>query len=194
MLGKITRLGLEFESKCKGIVRVMRLVTAFEANPEQSLDEVIAGIPRDMQLARTINAFPGLTPGVTATEIETLNTAREARNALIHEGGEFPLHGRMGANHSRLTASLEQLRTHVRQLAAGDNLVSSWAYSIDEKEAPPRALMDGYERAVEEWIFESVWDLLEHEGGVIPPCRSADGRVYEDYSSLPDELRPKWAR
>ncbi len=192
MLGKITRLGWDFEHKVKYIGHMSQLVTTVQGNPDMGLEEIINSLPTNkyIPLAQRINAF-GKSIG---DDMKVLHTAREARNLLIHEGGEFPLRGRMPADSSQISEWMEKMRLHVRQLAAGENLVGSWVYSIDERQPPPRALVDGYEKSVEEWVFSSVWDLLDHGGGEIPPCYSADGHVYQDYSSFPEEHRPQWGR
>lgn len=192
MLGKITRLGWDFEQKVKYIAHMSQLVQGVQDNPDMGLEEIIDSL-RDgkyVPLARMITSF-GESIGA---DLEVLHAAREARNALIHEGGEFPLRGRMPADTSQITKWLEKMRLHVRHLAAGENLVSSWVYSMDEREAPNRFLTDGYVQSVDEWVFASLWDLLDHDGNETPPCYSADGHVYQDYSSLPEEHRPQWGR
>lgn len=190
VLGKVTRLGMEFEGKSKGILRFIRLANALRDAPELSFEEVVASLPRDMQLARTINAFPGL--GLASKEdFVLLDSAREARNSIIHEGVHFPLHVRSPVIHDKLTNSLEVLRSNVRVLAAGDNLVSSWLHTIeDPDEGTPVFFMGGYVEAVERWIFASVWDLLKHPDSEVPPRQSMTGQVHENFSLLPEHLRP----
>lgn len=42
VLGKVTRLGMEFEGKCKGILHFIRLANALRDAPELSFEEIVA--------------------------------------------------------------------------------------------------------------------------------------------------------
>lgn len=190
MLGKTTRLCWEFENKCKEFLRIAQQANIIKDAPDLSLEEIVKALPPEMQLNRTIKKLPHL--GVAGiNEIGILENAREARNELIHEGGWFPLRATYSNNYGWFTQSLKVLRTNVRMLAEGENLISSWIHMVvDRDEHTPQAFIDGYVESVEQWVFASVWDLLQHPEGQILNCRSADGRVYENWGLLPEHVRP----
>ena len=89
---------------------------------------------------------------ISESTYDALNRARESRNFIAHEGGDIgELHR---ASAEKLADATSLLRRHVENVAHGDNIASSWAYAVSEREPAPRGMVDGYVSMVMTWVFD----------------------------------------
>jgi len=156
--GRALYVAQAFEEKCRSLLRFAYLVEAVDADPVAQLTELIASIPNDRMLKQTLDELDRLHPDARR-QPNALARAREARNYVAHEGLRFGIHDERAFG---LVEQLGNLRRHVKELATGDNLVSTWSFRLHEpRESLPRALIDAYESRIDKWVFEPVWDLVE---------------------------------
>lgn len=161
-LGRALYISNAFEEKCRGLLRLVNLHEAIEGDPVMGLANALAQAPKDMMLGPTLKRLGELQPLVREQD-EVLVGAREARNFIAHEGGLFDIHI---DSIKYMSERLELLRSEVRKLTAGDNIMSAWIFQITEwKESTPRLLIEAYEDAVDRWVFDPVWNLLSHSAG-----------------------------
>ena len=172
-IGRALYIGASFEGKCKYLLGIASLDEAAKADPVAGLDDLITRLPPGRLLGPTLKELERIGP-VSPGDAAVLSAAREARNYVAHEAGSFNIHRQPGrtireAVDGRSTYDLDSLRAHlarlqhnVRQLARGDNLVSTWCFDVDEgrKEARPHDLISTYEATVERWVLEPVRGLL----------------------------------
>lgn len=105
--------------------------------------------------------------------IGILNSARLARNELLHSMPALPLHRVQRvdpvARHfvwespsELLEAPLVRLRSLVREIAPGTMVVGAWLHQVLEQddEPFPTLFAEGYADAVTQWVLAPVWDLL----------------------------------
>src|SRR2546421_397443 len=72
--------------------------------------------------------------GVTEAQLEALVKAKDARNLIAHEGVDIgPLYS---VRPRGILQFLQKLRSAVADVAAGDNIVSTWIYYIEEPREP----------------------------------------------------------
>lgn len=177
-LGRATYVAGRFERKCKFVLRIVKLVDTMHpdkaADPVMGLEEAIARLPKDQLLGRTLEQLTSQMPA-KQSEDGLLRGAREARNFIAHEGANFGVHSPVG---TWLVEHLDKLHDEVRNLAAGDNLISLWAFGIEEPRQPkPVVLIAGYEDALVRWVLGPVWDLLSNPS--VDPSVPDDGRFHE---------------
>lgn len=192
LVGKISRLAIEFEDKCKAVRNFGYTIKAIKAGSILSFDDLVAAIPKALQLARTIADLPHLQIAGDE-EVAILDAARKSRNQLIHEGLNFPLRLEGSISMKTLTLELDKLRVAVRRLAEGEKLVGFWLFAIEEgkHETVPTDFLAGYVDSLEQWVFASVWDLLSHQLSEKRVCTSAQGNIVPNYEWLPENLRPR---
>jgi hypothetical protein len=161
-LGRALYISNAFEDKCRYVLRMINLIEKINGDPVLKLEEAIAQDPKDKMLDPTLQRLGQLLP-VAGEQAEVLAAARRARNYIAHEGGLFSIHSESNAH---LCERLEQLRRAVRDLAAGDNLMSGWTFGINNpQELAPQMLIAAYDGVVDRWVFEPVWNLLSHAAG-----------------------------
>lgn len=101
-------------------------------------------------LGRTIGELKDF-PIMDEGDVAILKRAKDARNFIAHEGARLgPL---FSVSAERLRTQAVQLRLKLRALAAGDNLVSSWLYEIEERMPAPSRIRDAYASWIESWVF-----------------------------------------
>lgn len=177
-LGRAIYAASQFEGKCQYVLRIIKLVDTMHpdksADPVMGLEEAITSLPRDQVLARALQQLAAQMPA-KKSEAELLQAAKQARNFIAHEGASFGLHPPAG---QQLVEHLDKLHDAVRDLAAGDNLISLWALGIDEPRATkPSPFIAAYEDALVRWILGPVWDLLTDPS--VDPSVPDDGQVHE---------------
>lgn len=74
--------------------------------------------------------------GSGAANADLLHNARRARNLIAHEG--MPAAPIWDLSRKSIIEHAERLRAAVADLTAGDNVVSTWCYEIEEKMPAPR--------------------------------------------------------
>jgi hypothetical protein len=85
---------------------------------------------------------------------ETLISGRDARNYFAHEAGlvvsEFP------DRPDEIAVRIEHFEIHLKRVIDADNLVSSWSYAIQEKEAPPSGIATYYPKKLFSWATAPI--------------------------------------
>ncbi|MGX1134980.1 hypothetical protein RKD49_007170 [Streptomyces glaucescens] len=160
-VGRALHLANAYEEKCQYVLRAGNLITAHQADPALSLEEVFATVQADKLLAGTLHSLAAHAMGQTM-DFGTLHKAREARNFIAHEGASI---GYMwSANSDRILRHAVKLRAAVRDLAHGDNIVSQWCYGLEEPHDPPPAdWIKCYPEKIDAWVFGSLRALLPFE-------------------------------
>ncbi|MFD3553864.1 hypothetical protein ACFWWA_17420 [Streptomyces goshikiensis] len=157
-VGRALHLANAYEYKCQYVLRVGNMVSASEADPILTLDELIAATPADKMLGGTLHSLANHPMGVTM-DMDTLHKAREARNFIAHEGASI---GYIWS--ARLETILQhavKLRAAVADLAAGDNLISQWVHGLEEPHASlPADWIALYPDLVDRWVFTDLLALL----------------------------------
>jgi hypothetical protein len=157
-VGRALHLANAYENKCQYVLRIGNMVTARQADPVLTLDELIAATPADKMLGGTLHSLANHPMGVTM-DMDTLHKAREARNFIAHEGASI---GYIWS--ARLESILQhaaKLRAAVADLAAGDNLISQWCHGLEEPHASqPTDWIAAYPDLVDRWVFADLLALL----------------------------------
>ncbi|MFY1671281.1 hypothetical protein ACN27G_15110 [Plantactinospora sp. WMMB334] len=157
--GKALYLANSFESKCRYILRIMNLVQVIESDPVLTLEQAISGLPQDKMLGATMNDI--VTHPIGGASADLLHNARRARNLIAHEG--TPAAPIWDLSRRSIIEHAARLRAAVADLAAGDNVVSTWCYEIEEKMPAPRDFKAAYPDMVTNWAFGDL-DRLIAEG------------------------------
>lgn len=159
--GRALHLANAYEDKCQYVLRVGNLITAHQTDPALTLEEVFAAVPADKLLGGTLHSLATHAMGQTM-DMSTLHKAREARNFIAHEGASI---GDMwSANSDRILRHAVKLRSAVKDLAHGDNIISQWCHRLDEPhELPPTDWIKCYPETVDTWVFGSLRALLPVE-------------------------------
>jgi hypothetical protein len=118
-----------------------------------SLEEAASRLAPDQMLGRTLRdlsskADMGMTPDKSAR----LTRARLARNYIAHKGAAA-VGDLYGYNVQKMLDALRALQSNVRDLAAGDNLVSEWIFQIEEPREQAPSVREAYLELVDDWIF-----------------------------------------
>jgi hypothetical protein len=151
--GKALYLANRFEAKCSYVLRIANLVDVIKGDPVLSLEDAVSRLSADQMLGRTLRdlssrADMGMTPDKSAK----LTRARLARNYIGHKGAAA-LGDLYGYNVQEMLDALRALQANVRDLAAGDNLVSEWIFQIEEPREPTPSVREAYLELVDDWIF-----------------------------------------
>ena len=152
--GKALYLANEFERKCTSVLRIGRLVSMIREDPVLSLMEAMDALPADPKtLAPTLTQLSQTALGGSYSDkSEVLSKAREARNFIAHKGAAF---GSLWAiNPDTIGTQLVKLRSAVQDLIAGDNIVSSWIYEIENKERAPELTQQQYPQWVDPTLIK----------------------------------------
>ncbi|GHF36377.1 hypothetical protein [Streptomyces griseosporeus] len=151
--------------KCRWIVRCVNLIEAHDdADEVASFDAIVAALPKDEVLGPTLRRLIG---HMTASEelADILQRAREARNLIAHEGAGV---GDISVVRERhILEHAARLRSGVRDLAAGRNIVSQWGYHLEEwRQSLPWDLINAYPKVIDDWVSGHFGDRLEasHQG------------------------------
>ncbi|MFB6823699.1 hypothetical protein ACFCXA_19150 [Streptomyces virginiae] len=157
-VGRALHLANAYEHKCQYVLRIGNMVSASEADPILTLDELIAATPADKMLGGTLHSLANHPMGVTM-DMDTLHKAREARNFIAHEGASigYIWSARLGT----ILQHAVKLRAAVADLAAGDNLISQWVHGLEEPRASlPTDWIAVYPDLVDRWVFTDLLALL----------------------------------
>lgn len=150
-VGKALYLATAFESKCRGILQIARLIR----NLKEASDDFDAALEltramRDKLLADTIRQLATFSE-LKAADVAVLDRARPARNFIAHEIADLgPL---SGVSTNVLSDRTARLRSELAILVEGDNLVSRWIFEIEEKRPAPRGIQEQYPGWVSGWVF-----------------------------------------
>ncbi|MFJ8301069.1 hypothetical protein ACIQ9R_34925 [Streptomyces sp. NPDC094447] len=162
VVGRALHLANAYEYKCQYVLRVGNLITAHQAGPALSLEEILAAAPADKLLGETLRGLAAHAMGQT-TDMSTLHKARKARNFIAHEGASIGSMWSASSNHILRHAA--KLRVAVTDLAHGDNIISQWCHGLDEPHQPPSTdWIKRYPKTVDAWVFGSLGALLPDEG------------------------------
>jgi hypothetical protein len=157
--GRALYVAQAFEGKCQELVRLGELVEAIRASPTANLDDLLLQVPPDQLLMRALKRLRRLLPDAESKTDSVLTPARAARNYIAHECAHFDIHF---ARVDPIRARMIRLRSEVAKLAAGDNLVSTWLYQVEERTPDtPRRLVEAYPRMIDDWVFAPVLDLVQ---------------------------------
>jgi hypothetical protein len=160
-VGRALHLANAYEDKCQYLLRVGNLITAHQADPALTLEEVFAAVPADKLLAGTLHNLAAHAMGQTM-DMGTLHKAREARNFIAHEGASIGYI--WSANSDRILGHAVKLRAAEKDLAHGDNIISQWCHGLEEPhELPPTDWIKCYPETVDAWVFGSLRALLSVE-------------------------------
>lgn len=151
-VGKALYISNSFEGHCKHVLQFLSLGRYVKEWPEDRWDEGLVLAARDKWLGATIKELAKF-PAVSEQDVRVLEKARDARNFIAHEGA---MPGYLWTTPpDAILEHADKLRGYVRDLAAGDHLVSCWVYELDEGESAGTT-MAGYPQLVERWIFDGL--------------------------------------
>jgi len=172
----------QFEAKCRVILRNMHIIDRIASDPVASLAEAFNDLPSSPKmLGGTLKEIKAKAEafGVTEAQLEVLVKAKDARNMIAHEGADIgPLYN---VRSKDILQVLQRLRSAVADVAAGDNIVSTWIYYIEEPREPVPHIKFTYSDLIDRWVFghllgeddSSSWAIIFHQGlpGVPPATR-----------------------
>ncbi|MFZ3497191.1 hypothetical protein ACODT5_28875 [Streptomyces sp. 5.8] len=157
-VGRALHLANAYEDKCQYVLRIGNMITAQQADPLLTLDEMIVAAPADKMLGGTLHGLASHPMGVTM-DMDTLHKAREARNFIAHEGASIGYI--WSARREAILEHAVKLRAAVADLAAGDNLISQWCHGLEEPHASqPTDWIAAYPTVVDAWVFANLLVLL----------------------------------
>lgn len=153
-VGKALWFAQEYEHKCLYVAQIAKLENKIKNNP--SITDFISLLENTQEEKRLHQAIVLLGKEISEDEISLLLKAKDARNFIAHEVAQIGrLYGiRKGNLRQILTEKTDALRAHLKVLVAGDNLVSSWVYFLEESKAGyVPEIAKSYERQITNWIF-----------------------------------------
>jgi hypothetical protein len=170
-LGRALAVAQHFEVCCKDIVKMFKIGVGLEAGQLQNLDGIRLASERLVVELRHLGTAIRKANGLHVPEpheMATLIGANKARNYIAHEAGLPPLYFPPGPpppdlarylpkrRFPPLDLNLDRLRREVTALAAGDNLVSVWAFEFYEGQ---RAFgSNSYADEVASWVLSPLED------------------------------------
>jgi hypothetical protein len=177
--GRALYLCNQFEEKCRFILRHMRIIDRISSDPVASLAETFNNLPSSPKmLGGTLEKIKAKAEafGVTEAQLGTLVKAKDARNLIAHQGVDIgPLYS---VKQRDILEVLQSLRLAVADLSAGDNIVSTWIYYIEEPGEPVPHIRSTYPDLIDRWVFGHIlggddmhsWAVAFHQGlpGVPP--------------------------
>jgi hypothetical protein len=154
-IGRALCLGQHFEFTCKRVLAVLDLTEQIREGQPVDLDHWAKNIDEftEARLGNAVQKY-GHIQGVTPDVVLVLRKANQARNFVAHEAAIVTFGADFEATAMRLKAS--RLRQAAAELAAGHNLVSTWAYEIDERHPPGVTVRTTYEARVVQWVMEPL--------------------------------------
>lgn len=162
VLGKSLYIANAFESKCKFVLNITRLGKCYDETGDGHAAFELARSLKDKMLDGTIKELRTILPvrldddadiARLEQQIDALFKAKDARNFIAHEGGNIGYIYDARASHIR--EQLDALRAQVRLLAAGDNVISTWVFEIEEKdEVYIPSIRRFYPAVLERWVFD----------------------------------------
>lgn len=159
-VGKALCLANNFEAKCGNYLSIVAFTDALREGKPKDDAIALAKKAHTQHLGRIVKGLKA-SGDVRDDEAFVLDRARDSRNYIAHEGGNLAELFR--AKPDRILRALAALYPHVLNIARGDNIVSTWAYEVSEREPAPRALQEEYVEMVTTWVF----------GGALTALRSA---------------------
>jgi hypothetical protein len=154
-VGKALHVANNFEMNCRHVLEVADAVSYIQDHEGTSALDAFHAIIKARFLDGTIKRL-GQLSDITEKDVSLLERAKEARNFIAHEGAIFFSSGKW-----LIIAQLKALRTEVRHLAHGANLVSLWSYEIENRKSGPRGIFDEYPEMVDRWVFGHVADIVD---------------------------------
>ncbi|MCF8564696.1 hypothetical protein LLE49_08040 [Alicyclobacillus tolerans] len=149
-LGKAVLLCQKFEATCKDIVSWFEIVRKLDEEKIEFLgDEYLSYVDKLHQFLLgesilTLRRNHGRI-GISADELSILNQARISRNWIVHRSG-------LEAVFANGEIDNEQLVFHIRKIARGDFLVSSWSYEFHEKDTCNWKVEQEYIEMIVRWV------------------------------------------
>lgn len=157
-LGKALYIATAFELKCRAVLRIANAVHHYEQTSDVDATLALLQAAKDKMLAQTLGELKRF-PIVQSDDVQILERAKNARNYIAHEGAEI---GPVATVSARIVAAqTSRLRSEVANLIAGDNLVSTWLYEIEEKKGAPRKIRERYPGWIDRWVFENKWHVAK---------------------------------
>lgn len=153
-LGRAVALAQNLEHNCRYVIMIAELGKALEEERYSSLGDAQPFVEKllSLMLGPAVKRFEklgDLTPG----HIDTLRSAKTARNYVVHEAAQPLVAGQSG---KRLSVDLTVLRENVYSLAEGDSMVSRWSFEIQERHEPFPHWARSYARDVANWVLEPL--------------------------------------
>jgi hypothetical protein len=154
-VGRALCLASNFESKCRHIYWLMSLVDGVQAgNDFDGASALVETLKIDSKPLQRVIDVLGNRGTTLADDADTLMNAKNSRNFIAHKAAEIgPVSSASGRHLVKMASALYP---HVVNVAAGDNLVSSWLYEISEREPAPRGIRETYRSKVVEWIYSGT--------------------------------------
>jgi hypothetical protein len=152
----------EFENRCRVLLRFLNLVEIYESATDDPLDSLIARVPKDKLLGKTIDDLKRHQVFNDEDTAEILKVAKDARNFIAHESAHFNPVGRRRDVVERIEG---ELRPKLRDLAVGDHVVSELLLVIEDGESAVGVswIKERYPDILESWVLFPVQGLLRSE-------------------------------
>lgn len=160
-----------FEANCRLVLRSMQIVDKLIADPVDSVEETFTNLPNPKMLGGALELIEAKADlwEVTEENLAILKKGKDDRNAIAHEGAYVG--SLYSVKSQKLIDSVARLRSAVADVAAGDNIVSTWLYKIEEPREPVPYIRVNYSDLIDEWVFghffddedSSSWGLIYHQ-------------------------------
>ncbi|BCW35952.1 hypothetical protein StoSoilA2_20080 [Arthrobacter sp. StoSoilA2] len=156
----------EFEDRCRALLRFLNLIEIYESATDDPLDSLIARVPKDKLLGKTIDGLRRHRVFDDEDTAEILKAAKDARNFIAHESARFNPARRRRDVVERIE---NELRPKLRDLAIGDHIVSEVLLAIEDKESTFGIswIKESYPDILESWVLFPIKAILKSEG--MPP-------------------------
>lgn len=157
-VGRALCIATHFEDRIHEVLRVIRITDAARDGKDHNEIREIALGYRKKLLAATIHEV-GNAEEIHAKDVEILTSARESRNYIAHKAaslGPFEY-----VKEADIAERFALLVPHIRNVAAGENLVSRWSYEICEREPAPAEFCISYPERVLKWVLGNLADFDE---------------------------------
>jgi hypothetical protein len=153
--GKSLCLCQKFETTCKDIIMWLsstkflhdKKATFIEDGYSDYIEELI-----NRQLGQSINKFEmEIDVGIETDHMSALRKGKDSRNFICHEF----LKGLIAASFSYKMGykpDLKLLKTHIRNIATADFIVSKWSYEFHEKRSGDFFDQEGYVNGLIDWV------------------------------------------
>ncbi|MFE4079241.1 hypothetical protein [Paenarthrobacter sp. YIM B13468] len=165
-IGRALYAAQEFENRCRVLLRFLNLVEIYESATDDPIDSLIARVPRDKLLGKTIDDLKRHRVFNSEDTAKLLKAAKDARNFIAHESAQF---NPVGHRQDFMERMERELRPKLRELAIGHHIVSELLLRFEDRESAFGIswIKERYPDILESWVLYPVNELIRSEG--MPP-------------------------
>jgi hypothetical protein len=155
--GRSLCLCQKFETTCKDIIMWLSSAKFVFEKKVSLLDDDYSDYVEELikrQLGQSINKFElEVDIGIEPNEMGLLKKGKDSRNFICHEFLKDLILASFSSKKG-YNPDLKILKTHIRNIATADYLVSKWSYEFHEKESGDFFDQEKYVKGLIDWVIK----------------------------------------